>query len=163
MGFIAVYLINGPILSVEQLEDDFFWRDIKVAQGEFDSGVIIMWRINPLWEDADSTQYSAGGYIINPLNWHTDDAEAAAELNLGANIFDPSAKIADQMRRIPGFCGAKINLETASLELSVPEELQYIIEAPNNLNLNGFGFFAYNIVQNAEKRVRTYKFNQQWQ
>lgn len=163
MGFIAAYLINGQNLSVEQIEDDFFWRDIKVARGEFDSGVIIMWRIKPLWADVDSPPASDGGYIINPLNWQTDDAEAAAELNLGANIFDAKAKVADQIRQIPGFCGARINPQTAYLELSIPEQFQYIVEAPNNLNLNGFGFFAYNIIQNAERRVRTYKFNQQWQ
>ena len=162
MGFIAAYLINGQNLSVEQIQKDFLWRDIKVAQGEFDSGVLIMWRINPLWTNEDQPHNSNGGYIINPLNWRTDDTVATADLNLGANIFDSKAKIANQVRHIPGFCGARINPETASLELSIAKQYQYIVDTQNSLNLNGFGFFAYNIVQNAERRMRTYKFVQQW-
>lgn len=162
MGFIAAYLINGQNLSVEQIQKDFLWRDIKVAQGEFDSGVLIMWRINPLWTNEDQPHNSNGGYIINPLNWRTDDTVATADLNLGANIFDSKAKIANQVRHIPGFCGARINPETASLELSIAKQYHYIVDTQNSLNLNGFGFFAYNIVQNAERRMRTYKFVQQW-
>lgn len=162
MGFIAAYLINGQNLSVEQIQKDFLWRDIKVAQGEFDSGVLIMWRINPLWTNEDQPHNSNGGYIINPLNWRTDNTVATADLNLGANIFDSKAKIANQVRHIPGFCGARINPETASLELSIAKQYQYIVDTQNSLNLNGFGFFAYNIVQNAERRMRTYKFVQQW-
>lgn len=162
MGFIAAYLINGQNLSIEQIQEDFFWRDIKVAQGEFDSGVLIMWRIKPLWPEAEFPRSSGGGYIINPLNWSTENTEAAAELNSGANIFNPHAKIADQIQRLPGFCGARINPATSYLELSIPEQYRHLVEIQNNLNLNGFGFFACNIVQNAERRVRSYKFNQQW-
>ena len=136
-------------------QKDFLWRDIKVAQGEFDSGVLIMWRINPLWTNEDQPHNSNGGYIINPLNWRTDDTVATADLNLGANIFDSKAKIANQVRHIPGFCGARINPETASLELSIAKQYQYIVDTQNSLNLTMeiIGSKLHKIIQTTQAEI----------
>ncbi len=140
-GFVAAYLLNMPLLTVDMIKEDFGSRHITPAAGEYDTGVIASWNIG-------SQGKGAGRYIINPLNWSTSDTPVPASENKGAVFSRRGRKIF-----IKNFCGAAIDPAAGELRLI----------GGNSENLRGaLGFFAENVKENAFKRVRQYLFRQQW-
>lgn len=95
---VAAYLIGWRVV-----EEDLVYPQIRMAQGESDTGVIVAFS-----SEADYVTGSIilpqGGYTygINPLNWKTDDTIAPASQNPGACLIHMDGSTYEE---IPGETG----------------------------------------------------------
>jgi len=74
-GFAAAYLAGLPKKTAAEIERDFEGRDVRMGKGADDVGVILSW--NTVSSDAGDNIFTVpGGFVINPLNWTTDETPA---------------------------------------------------------------------------------------
>ena len=155
-GFVAAYLLGLPATTPERINADFAGRGIGPATGEHDLSVIAGW--NTQTPDADSHVYSTpGGFVINPLNWRTDEVPGTAAENIGAVFYDyQEIDPARRHARKPNFCGAVINQAKGVIEVDLPSnsiwDAHGYVEM-GVLHMNDFWFFAENMISNASVRV----------
>lgn len=150
---VAAYLIGWCVTERDLAESPH----LRPAQGETDTGVIVAWNT----EHADTKSSflvpeKVRACCINPLNWRTDAAPAAASANKGARftIFDLGAPIQ------PAFCGAVINPERGTLNPIFQDE----DSIPRKALLFGRGvfhvydpiFFYENHRENVGKRIKAF-------
>lgn len=148
---IAAYLFGCPISDADLNEAPH----LKLATGERDLGVIVVW--NTEAEDAAPSLFTnrPGTRCINPLSWRTDDAEAPASMNLGAVFFDDDGNVA---REVPHFCNARINPKTGALVVKpkIPGTYDIPLLGKGVYHIYDIYFFFRNIESNAHTRTSTY-------
>ncbi len=156
-GFAAAYLIGIPNLTLKKLERDFAGRDIRAANSEDDTAVIVVW--NTQTKDATSTMFTGkGSFVINPLNWKTDATFAYSSQNLGAvfyNFEEPDKS--NRITKYSNYCGAVIDIEKGALIVDFPVNSfydTYALMGNGICHCNDIWFFAENLAQNAANRVK---------
>lgn len=158
-GFVAAYLLGLPAMTPERINSVFVGRGISAATSERDVSVIAGW--NTQTPDADNHVYSTpGGYVINPLNWRTDETPGTADENTGAVFYnyrevDPGQRHA----RVPNFCGAVIDRERGVLIVDLPSNSKWDAHGyveKGVLHMNDFWFFAENVISNSAVRVEAW-------
>lgn len=150
---IAAYIIGWNVTD-EELEK---YPSLKMAEGEFDTGVIVSF----CSESEDMTTSiivpdTTNG--INPLNWKTDDTCADKSENLGACFTDYDGNIKEE---IPGLCGAYLDAERGTLKVldvtpqDYPGGLSFLEDG--NYHLYDYQFFYRNLEQNVQDRIDSYR------
>ena len=145
----AAYAI-GWRLTEEQTEN-YPW--LRPAQGENDTGVIIMYSTEA--EHVSSSPIVGADihtYSINPLNWKTDGTYADKSLNPGACFVDRSGKITSE---IPAFTGAYIDEKRGTLKVPDVSESDYPAKLFDEgvFHLYDFKFFYRSLQKNVSKRL----------
>ena len=139
-------------------EETAAWPQLRPAQGETDTGVIITFSTEA--EDVqDSALIPAGmkTLAINPLNWKTDGEKAEKELNLGACFTDYEGMILDE---VPALTGARLDEERGALKVTDIDPEVYNstlpILAPGVYHLYDYQFFYRNLEKNVQDRIQAY-------
>ncbi len=160
-GFVAAYLPDMQVKTVKEIEDDFYWEDLKTAVGADDYGVIITWKSCINNEEIPEDVAKKGNYNINPLNWKLDGTVGEAKDNIKAVFYMPEHKnIFWRKVEVENFCGAVINEERGVLEITCPVVLLHIDNGQYTNNC--ISIFAANIVANAKNRVRAMGKDREW-
>ena len=156
-GFIAAYFLGIPEITAERIEHDFGSRGIRPAKGFNDVGVVAVCNTRLPGEPLENTFGGPGRYVINPLNWRTDDDPAEPAENRGSVFLTQGGgPLAAKVRTIPRFCGAAVDPENGVVNIthiSPPYQWQLRERA---FRSEVWGLFAVNIRQNAEDRVHMY-------
>ena len=152
---VAAYLI-GYTVKKGDLEN---YPQMKLAQGETDTGVIITYNTQGPHAEG-SPVLLTDAVVINPLNWKTDGTPAERESNLGAIFFNDAA--GEILEEIPHFCGAHIDTETGALiatDIQTPEkvDLVHMGRWPHEVyHRFDYAFFYENLKENVKKRIDAY-------
>ncbi len=159
-GFVAAYLLGLPATTSEKIKTDFAGRAILPASGETDIAVIIGW--NTQTPDAENPVYSTkDGYVINPLNWRTDETPAGKEKNIGAVFYNyRELNPARRHGHKANFCAAQIDTAKGVLIVDLPSNSAWDAHSyvgKGVLHMNDFWFFAENVITNVQTRVSTWK------
>ena len=171
-GMVAAYFLGIPGITEERIKKDFKKHNLVPAKGHLDLGVVVI--VNTRMPDTpiEETYSTPGGYVINPLNWCTDDTIASRELNEGAVFYKRSEKfIKNRPTLSPNFCSAEIDLENALVnifdlpkgenekqQVKIEAELKELLLNEKCLHSNAWGVFAKNIASNAYARTQHYLF-----
>ncbi|MBR4674995.1 MAG: DUF3089 domain-containing protein [Victivallales bacterium] len=160
-GFIAAYFFGLPGLSAERITKDFKKHGIRPATGRDDLGVIAI--INTQLPDTplQETFGKPGCYVINPLNWRTDDTPASRELNEGAIFYKRTEKyLTQRSQTTPYYCGATVDPENGVIKITeLPERSLDLNLEERAFQSNIWGLYGKNIALNAGERVKKYFFN----
>lgn len=134
-------------------------NDLKFAEGETDTGVIISW--NTYAEiDGDYTGMVAGptGKSINPLNWKTDTTPADKSLALNSLVIDRETMETKFYKGAMGACKDEKSGGIVKVTIENPELFKTLL--PDNplfgkgsYHLDDWAFFYGNIGENAKKRI----------
>lgn len=122
---------------------------IHLGEGAKDINCILSWNTegpNPVGPNFLLSAEPYDTYVINPLNWKTDETYAPKDLNLGVSIPDPSAKPEGGSLSAPHIMSyeykdkfdAKIDLKRGCVVCSEPHSDQYIV-FPGHENDNYWG------------------------
>lgn len=159
-GFVAAYLLGLPNITASTIRADFATRGITAAVCENDTGVIVGW--NTQTPDAENPVYSTkNGYVINPLNWRTDETVATSNENIGA-VFYNYRELNPLRRhgRKAHFCGARIDAAKGALIVDLPSNSAWDAHGyvgKGVLHMNDFWFFAENLISNVQVRTTAWK------
>ncbi len=159
-GFVAAYLLGLPATTPEKIKNDFAGRGILPASGEKDIAVIIGW--NTQTPDAENPVYAMkDGFVINPLNWRTDETPAEKGQNIGAVFYNyRELNPARRHGRKANFCAAQIDTEKGVLVVDLPSNSAWDAHSyvgKGVLHMNDFWFFAENVISNVQTRVAAWK------
>ena len=145
---VAAYAIGAPV-------DEAFLDahpSLKMAQGEFDTGVIICY--NAVDERMQKTEGKENA--INPLNWKTDDTPASKEENLGFVVTDISGQVTSE---ISAYCGAYLDPVSGKLIVTDADNLEELytssgaLFAAGDYHMYDLNFFYRNLQKNIADRV----------
>ena len=151
---IACYAIGWRLTEEETAQ----WPQLRAAQGEKDTGVIISFNTEAE-EVGDSIMIPAGTktLAINPLNWKTDGELAGKEMNLGACFTDYDGNISDE---VPELTGAYLDAERGALKVTDIDPEVYnatlSILAPGVYHVYDYQFFYRNLEKNVQDRIQAY-------
>ena len=155
-GFIAAYFLGIPEITAERIEHDFGSRGIKPARGFNDVGVVVVCNTRLPGEPLENTFGGPGRYVINPLNWRTDDTPAEPAENLGSVFLENGRPRDAQVPSIPRFCGATVDPENGVVNVThIAPPYKWRL-GEREFHSEAWGLFAVNIRENAEDRVRMY-------
>lgn len=151
---IACYAIGWRITEEETRE----YPQLKVAEGESDTGVIISFN-----SEAESIDHSltvpkgTKSLAINPLNWKTDSTIADKSLNLGTCFTDYDGNITKEINHLTG---AYIDDSRGTLKVTdiTPEEYPagLSIFEDGVYHLYDYQFFYRNLQKNVQIRIDAY-------
>lgn len=151
---VAAYLIGWRVTD----EDIDNYPNIKLAEGEADTGVIIAFDCEA--EDVNDTIVVPDGgftYSINPLNWKTDTTPASKDENMGACFTDYEGNIKSE---IPQLCGARIDEERGTIKVDdvTPEEYPAALDIfpEGSYHIYDYQFFYRNLKENVGVRLNSY-------
>ena len=151
---IACYAIGWRLTE----EETRTWPQLRAAQGETDTGVIITFNTEAE-EVKDSIMIPTGTktLAINPLNWRTDGVKADKELNLGACFTDYGGKITEE---VPALTGAYLDAERGALKVTDIDPEVYSatlpVFGPGVYHLYDYQFFYRNLQKNVRDRIQAY-------
>lgn len=171
-GLLAVYLFGIPGLTTERIKKDFKKNHLVPAKGRLDLGVIAVINTRMPHIPLEETYCTPGGYVINPLNWCTDETKGTRDQHEGAVFYKRSEKfLKNRIVEPQHFCSAQIDLENALINIDeLPmsknengqQELEnYVSELvlhEQELFTNAWGIFSRNIASNALERTQKYLF-----
>lgn len=151
---IACYAIGWRLTEEETKE----WPQLRPAQGETDTGVIITFTAEA--EDVTESAFIPAGMktlSINPLNWKTNTETAGKELNLGACFTDYEGTVTEE---VPALTGAYLDAERGTLKVTDidPEvyNMTLPILGPGIYHLYDYQFFYRNLQKNVQDRIQAY-------
>ena len=161
-GFIAAYLPDMKPKTVKQINDDFYWENLKTADKADDYGVIITWTSCINNKQQAEIPNAQNIYNINPLNWKTDNTPGDKKENIKAIFYMPEHKnIFWRKVEVENFCGAVINKEKGVLEINCPLPLLHTVDG--QFTNNCISIFAGNIAANAKMRTESLIKARQWE
>jgi len=147
---IAAYAIGWNFTE----EDIKKYKNIKMAQGADDTGVVVSFCSESPEYNGTSIIAPNGTVGINPLNWRTDSEVADKELNTGACFTNYSGVI---LAEIPKLCGAYLDETRGTLKVTdvtsadYPAGLGFLEDG--NYHLYDYQFFYRNLQENVETRI----------
>lgn len=149
---VGAYLIGWRITDEDLCQYPF----LKMAQGEFDTGVIISFNTEaPGIEESVIVPKGMRTNAINPLNWRTDTVPADRTLNLGACLmnFDGSIK-----QEISQLTGAYLDARRGTLIVPDVSPTDYSGRPfPNGVfHIYDYQFFYRNLQKNVGDRIRNF-------
>lgn len=152
---VAAYLIGYSVTRSDLKE----YPQMKLAQGETDTGVIITY--NTQGPNAKgSPVLLTDAVAINPLNWKTDNTPADREKNIEAVFFNDATGTV--VEKCPHFCGAYIDLQTGALIATDIQtlnkiDLEHMGRWPSEVyHRFDYAFFYGNLKENVKKRIDAY-------
>ncbi len=153
-NLVAVYAI-GWSMTEEMVQK---YPQIKPAQGELDTGVVISYDCEDgNVTDSIITPNGTRALSINPLNWRTDSKVADKKLNKGSVTQDSSGAITSCT---PGAYGAYIDPERGSVIVTDIDTNQYpaglSIFPTGSLHLYDNFLFFVNLQENIQKRTSAF-------
>ena len=130
---------------------------LKMAEGEDDTGVIVMFSTEA--PEADSSIIVPEGIRtlgINPLNWRTDSTLADRSLNIGACFTDYSGAITGEM---PNLTGCYLDEERGTLKAVdiIPEDYSNSLFPDGVYHLYDYQFFFRNLEENVRTRLESWQ------
>lgn len=150
---IAAYAI-GWYFSEDEVKT---YKNIKMAQGENDTGVVISFCSEAPDYNGKSIISPVKSVEINPLNWCMDSTVADKSLNLGSCFPDYSGNIT---KEVPNMCGAYLDETRGTLKVTdvktedYPAVLSFLEDG--NFHLYDYQFFYRNLQKNVETRIAVY-------
>ncbi len=150
---VAAYCIGWRI-TAEDLEKS---PHLKMAEGEDDTGVIVMFSTEA--PEADSSIIVPEGIRtlgINPLNWRTDSTLADRSLNIGACFTDYSGAITGEM---PNLTGCYLDEDRGTLKAVdiIPEDYSNSLFPDGVYHLYDYQFFFRNLEENVRTRLESWQ------
>ena len=123
-GFAAAYLAGLPKKTAEEIDRDFEGRGIRRGTGADDTGVILVW--NTIAEDAGENIFTVpGGFVINPVNWKTDDTPADLSESRETAYFYVSEKEPAGTFKASRLDGAHADAGRGALIVGLPGDSEY--------------------------------------
>ena len=158
-GFVVGYFFGLPGVTKDEIHEAFGSRDITPARKRDGVGVIAVCNTNPEGEPLERSLALAGGEVINPLNWHTDDTPAPKEQNPGSLFFNhKEANPRLKVKVESNFCGATVDPKLGIVTLTgIPKDTPYKVDEWHFAS-DVWGVFAKSLSQNALERVNMYRF-----
>ena len=151
---VACYAIGWRVTE----EDVSLYPQLKMAEGETDTGVIIAFNSEaPQVTDSLMIPQGSRSFGINPLNWKTDGTPADRSLNKGACFTDYSGEI---LQEIPALTGAYLEEDRGALKVTdvspedYPPGLSMFQEGV--YHLYDYQFFYRNLQENVGDRLEAY-------
>ncbi len=128
---------------------------VKKAAGETDTGVLISWNAELPGALKPNFCIDSGSFVINPLNWKTDETPAGIEQNLGSIEIDNSTL---KVTFFPGQTGAWIDLKRGALICDGKElhALSHPLFGDKSLHPCDWSLFYRNVQENAQKRIEAF-------
>ena len=161
-GFVAAYLPDMQPKTAAQIADDFYWKNLKVASGASDYGVIVTWTSCINNEKIKDSHTVKGSFNINPLNWKTTAAPGTNKENIKSVFYMPEHKnLFWRKVVVKNFCSARINLKRSVLEIQCPTPLLHVDKG--RFTQNCISIFAGNIAANAQLRTTTLIKDREWE
>ena len=150
---IAAYVIGWRVTPEETAQ----YPHLRMAQGEFDTGVIISFNTEAP-EVATSLTVPAKTLGINPLNWKTAGEIADKSQNKGAVFTDYTGSI---KKEIPNLTGAYLDQTRGTVKVTDinAEEYPPILELfkPGEYHIYDYQFFYRNLQLNVQDRIDVYQ------
>ena len=155
---VAAYCIGWRI-TAEDLERS---PHLKMAEGEDDTGVIVMFSTEA--PEADSSIIVPEGIRtlgINPLNWRMDSTPADRSLNIGACFTDYSGAITGE---IPNLTGCYLDEDRGTLKAIdiIPEDYSNSLFPDGVYHLYDYQFFFRNLEENVRTRLESWQEAHSW-
>lgn len=150
---VAAYLIGWRITDEDLLRYPF----LKMAQGEFDTGVIVSFNSEaPGTEESVMVPKGVRTNAINPLNWRTDTIPADHTLNLGACFMNYDGSIKKEISQLTG---AYLDARRGTLIVPDVSPNDYPGRPfPNGIyHIYDYQFFYRNLQKNVGDRIRMMK------
>ncbi|HJJ47863.1 MAG TPA: DUF3089 domain-containing protein [Methanocorpusculum sp.] len=154
-NMVAAYVIGCPVTK-EYIAAN---PHLKAATGETDTGVIVSWTVEePGATVTDNFVWDENMYVINPLNWKTDETYAGVSENKGSMITNE-----DGTQTLgTGLADAQLDLKrnvvvcTTVKSLFAGNELMDYILGTKSLHLKECSLYYMNMHENAEKRIAAF-------
>lgn len=130
---------------------------VKFAEGPDDVGVVISYNTEaPSIEGSNHTVLD-GSIAINPISWTRTENVAGKEKNLGSYIPQENGKY----KRVKGLADAAVDLDRGTVVCTTVKPEDYASSNKKFFPLGvyhskDYGFYYYNLRQNAENRVSKY-------
>lgn len=152
---VAAYVIGWRLTAEETAR----YPQLKMARGEYDSGVIVSFN-SEAPEVTTSLSVPLTTLGINPLNWQTSDEHADKSLNQGAVFTGYDGRIKNE---IPQLTGAYLDPLRGTLKVTDVDPAAYppILDLfkPGEYHIYDYQFFYRNLQTNVGARIDSY---QQW-
>lgn len=151
---VAAYLIGWRVTE-EDIQSHPF---LKMAEGEYDTGVIIAFDC----ESADVRETiivpeNTFTFSINPLNWKTDGTVASRELNLGYVYPAGDGSVKTEIAQL---CGCYIDSVRGTLKVIDVSPADYPpvldIFPTGSYHIYDYEFFYRNLQKNVSDRIHVY-------
>jgi len=131
---------------------------VKLAQGESDTGVIISWNTEGPGTTMDNIILGKNTVLINPLNWKTDETYADKSLNIGSQVTEKDGTHSF----VPGQNDAQIDSKRGSLICTTSTEYDLAdftlaLLGDKSLHSNDYVLYYQNIKENGLKRIRAFQ------
>ncbi|MDO4204322.1 MAG: DUF3089 domain-containing protein [Selenomonadaceae bacterium] len=149
---VAAYAI-GWRLTEEEVKE-YPW--LRIAQGERDTGVIIIYNTEKVGvEESKMIPRGVKTLAVNPLNWRQDSEPAGKELNLGGCFTTYSGAIKEE---IPEITGAYIDEKRGSLIVTDiwGPRFPKALTGKGSYHVYDFQFFFRNLQKNVGDRIEAY-------
>ena len=151
---VAAYFIGWPI--TEKMVKEY--SQLKMAQGEDDTGVIIAFDCEtPNVPGSILNPPNQKVLSINPLNWKTDSTPADRSLNKGSRLLNGRGEV---KREEIGLCGAYIDPNRGVLKVTDIDAADYKpiipVFTPGVLHVYDTQLFYQNLKDNAALRLQLY-------
>jgi len=158
-GFAAAYLAGLPKKTADEIDRDFEGRGIRRGMGASDVGVILSW--NTISADAGDNLFTVpGGYVINPVNWTTDDVPADAADVLDQAYYYVSEKEPAGTFKPSLLGGVRADPERGALIVELPGDSQYDASGQMGegvFHANDLFFFAESVRDNMALRAAAWR------
>ena len=150
---IAAYAI-GYSITKEELKAN---PHVKFSEGPDDTGVVISYNTEAPKIDGSNNTVLEGSIAINPISWTRSEKAAGKEKNLGSYMPQENGKY----RRVKGLADAAVNLKRGTVICTTVKPEDYASSNKKYFPLGvyhskDYGFYYYNLRQNAENRVKKY-------
>ena len=158
-GFAAAYLAGLPKKTAAEIDRDFDGRGVRRGTGADDVGAILSWNtVSP--EAEGDLLVIPGGFVINPLNWRTDDTPAdAASVPENAYYYVSEKEPAGTFD--PALLdGARAEFRRGALVVDLPGNSEYDADAQMGegvFHANDIFFFADSIRDNMVRRAAAWR------
>ena len=149
---IAAYCIGWRVTEEEIAQ----YPQLKMAQGEADTGVIISFNSEAEGIEESLIVPNGGKTLgINPLNWKTDSTPADKSLNKGACFTRYSGEIKKEIAQLTG---AYLDEERGTLRVTdvAPSDYSNSLFPEGVYHLYDYQFFFRNLQENVAVRLESY-------
>jgi len=147
---VAAYLV-GFNITQKWLDDN----NLKFAEGETDTGVIISWHAEAPGATMFNLCLSGGALSINPLNWKRDATPASIEENKGSVLVNTET---NERQEVNGIADATLDLNRGVVIVTTTDN--YIPANPvfgdKSFHLDEWLFYFQNVKENCWKRIAAY-------
>jgi len=130
------------------------YPNLKLASGECDTNCIISYNTFNNNHVGPSVLHDEDSFVINPINWKTDETVATREESKGSYLFG---------EHIDGVSGAKVDLSRGILVSDADSSYEVpgiaYLFGTNTFHSFDYSFFYSDLVENVAKRIEAFKNN----